>query len=330
MEYFLSLQKVDEERRLVYGRAIHEVVDRTNEIIDYETAKPAFEKWSKQFEEMTGGLSKGNVRIMHSPRDVAGKLIDLKFNDDEKAIDVVAKVVDDDAWKKVLAGVLTGFSVGGGYGRKWKDEETGATRYTPIVSEISLVDNPCIPTARIVELAKRDGSVTSLHLTGRVRSFEDIYKPHRSFTEVMLEKGLVSIGGRAGRFLGGKFADAGKKANSNAYNLAAARKYQDLRMSDSISPDRYPANYRDYRAMRGPESTYDRVESKINRAGAQAVIRRKKHLRNEGARIGKNATRYGIGAVVGGGAVALTDAQRRQRSEAGKASAEKRRNRAGD
>jgi hypothetical protein len=202
---FIPLAKIDEERRLVIGRAIHEVVDKTGEIIDYATAKPAFEKWSKMFEEMSGGLSKGNVRVMHNPKVVAGKVVDLMFNDEEKAIDVVVKVVDDNEWKKVVEGVYTGFSVGGGYGKKWKDEKTGAIRYTPIVSEISLVDNPCIPTCRIVELHKADGSIEELRLRGRARSFSEIYKPSRSFTEVMLAKRAVRVGRPGTSIWGSRF-----------------------------------------------------------------------------------------------------------------------------
>jgi hypothetical protein len=186
MTFFIPLAKIDEEKRLVIGRAVQEVVDRTNEILDYASAKPAFEKWSKEFEDLSGGLSKGNVRVMHDPKRVAGKLVDLAFKDDEKAIDVVAKVVDDDAWKKVLEGVFTGFSVGGGYGKKWKDPDSGATRYTPVVTEISLVDNPCIPTARIAELHKASGVVEELRLTGRARTFDEIYRPApRGFDEVL-------------------------------------------------------------------------------------------------------------------------------------------------
>lgn len=185
---FIPLSKIDEEKRLVIGRAVQEVVDKTGEIIDYATAKPAFEKWSKGFEEMSGGLSKGNVRVMHNPKIVAGKVTDLAYNDAEKAIDVVVKVVDDNEWKKVVEGVYTGFSVGGGYGRKWKDAGTGATRYTPVVNEISLVDNPCIPTARIAELHKADGSTEEVRLHGRARSFADLYRPARSFAEVLLAK----------------------------------------------------------------------------------------------------------------------------------------------
>lgn len=197
-DFIIPLMKIDEAQRLIYGRAVQEVVDRTNEILDYETAKPAFEKWSKQFEEMTGGLSRGNLRVMHDPKKVAGKVIDLTYNDDEKAIDIVAKVVDDNEWKKVTEGVFTGLSVGGGYGRKWKDEATGATRYTPVVTEISLVDLPCIPTARLqlakgIDFIRADGSVEHIRLTGRARTYDEIIAARpRSYDEVLAGGDLTS------------------------------------------------------------------------------------------------------------------------------------------
>ena len=158
MNFDIPLCKIDEERRLVIGRAVQEVVDRSGEILDYESAKPAFLEWSNSFVEATGGLSKGNVRVMHDSKRVAGKLVDLSFNDQDKAIDIVAKIVDDQEWKKVVEGVYTGFSVGGAYARKWTDE-SGQNRYTPRVSEITLVDRPCIQTCRIIELHKADGSI---------------------------------------------------------------------------------------------------------------------------------------------------------------------------
>jgi hypothetical protein len=175
MQLFIPLAKIDEEKRLVIGRAAQEVPDRSGEILDYASAKPAFQKWSDEISRASGGLSKGNVRVMHNPKVVAGKLVDLTFNDDEKAIDVVAKVVDDQEWKKVVEGVYTGFSVGGSYGPKWQDTKTGLKRYTPVVTELSLVDNPCIPTARIAELHKSDGSIHELQLRGRARDFAEVY-----------------------------------------------------------------------------------------------------------------------------------------------------------
>lgn len=179
----IPLVKIDEEKRLIVARAAHEIVDRSNEILDYATAKPAFDEWSKSFETATGGLSKGNLRVMHNPKIVAGKVVEIEFNDADKAIDVVCKVVDDNEWKKVVEGVYTGLSVGGSYSKKWTDPATGSTRYTPKVAEISLVDRPCIPTATIAELHKADGSIEEVRLTGRVRTFGEISAP-RTFGEI--------------------------------------------------------------------------------------------------------------------------------------------------
>ncbi len=167
LQIHIPLAKIDEEKRLVIGRAVQEVPDRSGEILDYATARGAFETWSNSFAEQTGGLSKGNLRVMHDAKRVAGKVVDLTYNDDEKAIEVCAKVVDDQEWKKVVEGVYTGFSVGGSYAKKWRDPDSGLTRYTPRVTELSLVDMPCIPTARIAELVKADGTVTELQLRGR-------------------------------------------------------------------------------------------------------------------------------------------------------------------
>jgi hypothetical protein len=160
---YLSLTKADEEKRLVYGRATQQVVDRAGEELDYASAVPAFREWSQSFEKSTGGLSKGNLRVQHDPKKVAGKFVDIIYNDADRAIDVVAKVVDDNEWRKVLEGCYTGFSIGGGYARRW--EENGIKKYTPRISEISLVDRPCVPTAGFMEILKADGSVERREFT---------------------------------------------------------------------------------------------------------------------------------------------------------------------
>ena len=77
----------------------------------------------------------------------AGKLTDIAFDDDAKRITVVAKIVDDDEWRKVQEGVYTGFSQGGRYVKRWADADSGLTRYTADPHEISLVDLPCVPDA---------------------------------------------------------------------------------------------------------------------------------------------------------------------------------------
>jgi hypothetical protein len=154
---FIPITKVDVEKRLVYGTVAEEIPDKVGEIMDYESARPEFESWSAEFVKASDGKSLGNLRAMHG-QVAAGKLESLTFDDTAKRIECCGKVVDDSEWKKVLEGVYTGFSMGGKYLKRWKDPaDPLLTRYTPKPSEVSLVDNPCIPTATF-ELIKEDGS----------------------------------------------------------------------------------------------------------------------------------------------------------------------------
>lgn len=158
---FAQLKKVDEEKRLVYGRAVQEVVDKSNEVFDYEASKPHFQKWSAEIAADTGGKSFGNVRAMHG-KVSAGVLKTIDFNDAEKAIDVCAHINDDQEWKKVLGGNYRGFSIGGSYvGEKKAEKMAGqdVKRYTAKPSEISIVDSPCIPSAKFFEIQRADGSL---------------------------------------------------------------------------------------------------------------------------------------------------------------------------
>ena len=153
---FVPLTKVDEEQRLVYGVITEEVQDKAGETMDYETSKANFEKWSGDIEKASNGLSKGNVRVMHQLK-VGGKLTDISFNDDDKSIEVCAKVTDDNEWNNVLEGCYTGFSVGGSYGKKWTEKDTGLKKYTAVPNEVSLVDNPCVHGATFT-MIKADGA----------------------------------------------------------------------------------------------------------------------------------------------------------------------------
>jgi hypothetical protein len=146
LDLFLPLAKVDVDRRLVTGVATAETPDRSGEIFDYASSKPYFEKWSAEAATASGGKSLGAVRAMHTPI-AAGKLTDIAFDDNAKRITVVAKIVDDDEWRKVQEGVYTGFSQGGRYVKRWADADSGLTRYTADPHEISLVDLPCVPDA---------------------------------------------------------------------------------------------------------------------------------------------------------------------------------------
>lgn len=167
MKLFAQIQKVDEAKRLVFGRAADETVDKADERLNYAGSKPHFQKWSADIAADTDGKSLGNVRAMHG-KVAAGKLTDISFDDDARTIDVCAKVVDDNEWKKVMEGVYTGFSIGGSYGEKSVEKmqiggaEKSVTSYIAIPSEISLVDRPCIPTAKFFEVQKADGTLAKV------------------------------------------------------------------------------------------------------------------------------------------------------------------------
>jgi predicted nucleic acid-binding Zn-ribbon protein len=155
MQLFARLTKVDVAKRQVTGIIASETPDKANEILDYASSKPHFEKWSNDMAKASGGKNIGNVRVMHG-LVAAGQLNQITFHDDAKQVEATAEIVDDNEWKKVEAGTYTGFSVGGKYVRKWNDN--GVTRYTARPSEVSLVDAPCIPDATF-ELVKADGSM---------------------------------------------------------------------------------------------------------------------------------------------------------------------------
>jgi len=172
LNLFIPLDKVDEERREVWGVLAEEALDKTApipEIMDYESSKPHFEAWSKYFSDATDGKSLGNLRAMHKAIS-AGKLIALQFDDPAKKVRIGAKVVDDQEWAKVMEGVYTGFSVGGSYldPKLVKVGGKDARRYTAKPSEASLADLPCMPGA-VFEMV-RTGGATELR---KLRSVDD-------------------------------------------------------------------------------------------------------------------------------------------------------------
>lgn len=168
MHIFFPLTKVDEKSHTIFGRATQEVPDSAGEIMDYKSSVPRFKAWSEQAEKRSNGKSKGNIRAMHQPI-AAGKLMEMQFNNVEKAIDIGVKVIDENEWNKVLEGVYTGFSVGGKYAKRWMDNSNPTyTRYTAEPQEISLVDAPAVPTA-VYAMVKADG-------TTEMRNFKNVAK----------------------------------------------------------------------------------------------------------------------------------------------------------
>lgn len=168
-DVYFQLTKVDLEKREVWGRATQEKPDRAREIMDYGSSKPLFQRWSNEALKRTAILppdarSLGNMREMHEPI-AAGKVIAIDFNDVEKAIDIGTVCTNDSTWEKIANGTLTGFSIGGGYARRWYDPTNPTcVRYTADPVEISYVDSPMLPDATF-KMIKADG-VEELHKMG--------------------------------------------------------------------------------------------------------------------------------------------------------------------
>lgn len=156
MKLFFPITKIDEEKRLVYGQLTSEEQDSSGETFDYETSKPYFKEWVGYFSKATDGKSCGNLRAMHDNKKAVGTLPQVELDDIAKTVNIVGHVVDDEEWKKCLAGVYTGFSQGGSYVRKWNDGST--VRFTAKPAEASLVDYPNLKSSTF-QVVKADGIV---------------------------------------------------------------------------------------------------------------------------------------------------------------------------
>lgn len=145
--FFASLAKVEEQddgTLIVYGYASTESEDADGEVIKADAmraALPGYMKW-------------GAVREMHQPK-AAGTAIEAEVRDDGTTW-FGARVVDDDAIKKVKAGVYKGFSVGGNV--TGRDPENRSVITGIDLIEVSLVDRPANPEAVITMYKAQDAA----------------------------------------------------------------------------------------------------------------------------------------------------------------------------
>lgn len=156
---FIKFTKVNSVLREVSGVVTAEAPDKDREVCDYEKSKPYYKAVIDEIGKATDGANFFPLREMHQLSAV-GKCIGFQFDDHDKEIEMTFKVVDDKAWQKVEERVYTGFSQGG---RKVGDQvpdpvHKGCMRYVANPSEISLVDNPCLPDAHFAYV-KADGTI---------------------------------------------------------------------------------------------------------------------------------------------------------------------------
>jgi phage head maturation protease len=129
---YCPLRKVDGEAREVWGYASTEARDAEGEIVRREALAAALPDYMRF----------ANIREMHRPSAVG---VAEAAAVDERGLHLRARIIDDDAWRKVKEGVYKGFSIGGRVtGRDPGDRRiiTGLD-----LTEISLVDRPANPEA---------------------------------------------------------------------------------------------------------------------------------------------------------------------------------------
>lgn len=169
MKIFVPIAKIDDEQRFVYGYATTEALDAQGEVVKraaIEAALPAYMRYA-------------NIREMHQLSAVGvAEAADL----DEKGLYLKAKVVDDEAWAKVKAGVYKGFSIGGRVTGRDADDRKLITGVE--LHEISLVDRPANPEAMIDAFKIWGGPVEKIGARNSQADLERIQRVHDTAVEL--------------------------------------------------------------------------------------------------------------------------------------------------
>ncbi len=132
MRFYWPIAKVDAEQRMVWGYASTETEDDQGETITREAMAAALDDYMRF----------ANIREMHQPSAVG---VAKEAAVDDKGLYLGAKIVDGDAWQKVVEGVYKGFSIGG---RVTARDPADRRLITALrLTEISVVDRPANPEA---------------------------------------------------------------------------------------------------------------------------------------------------------------------------------------
>jgi hypothetical protein len=143
---FSKVTPQDDGTLVVEGIASSESVDSQGETVKADAMRAAIPDYMKF----------ANVREMHQAI-AAGKALAIGV-DDAGVTHLTAHVVDPASCKKVAAGVLQGFSIGGHVPPGGRNEQDPNIIETINLTEISLVDRPANPDA-LITLVKMENTV---------------------------------------------------------------------------------------------------------------------------------------------------------------------------
>jgi hypothetical protein len=140
---FVTISKIDEEQRIVYGIASSPNLDTQDDEIPSDTMLAALDDF----------MVWANLREMHQPSAV-GVVVHSEVKQEDGNTYIAAKVVDDTAWQKVKEGVYKGFSIAGkiikAVTKKLPDGTVKRIILVLKLSEISLVDRPANEDCKIL------------------------------------------------------------------------------------------------------------------------------------------------------------------------------------
>jgi HK97 family phage prohead protease len=132
MRFYWPIAKFDTEQRMVWGYASTEASDEQGETVTRGALAAALDDYMRF----------ANIREMHQPSAVG---IAKEAELDDKGLYLGAKIVDGDAWAKIVEGVYKGFSIGGRVTARDPADRTVITGLS--LTEISVVDRPANPEA---------------------------------------------------------------------------------------------------------------------------------------------------------------------------------------
>jgi len=142
-------EKQEDGSLMVYGKATDDSIDLDQQICDEAWLKTAMPQWFQ---------SGGNIREQHS-NIAAGVAKEYEAKTDGHYI--TAHVVDPVSVKKVEAGVLKGFSIGIKAPRVIRDNKAAGGRIVDgQIIEVSLVDRPANPNAKLIMAKSVEGEST--------------------------------------------------------------------------------------------------------------------------------------------------------------------------
>src|SRR5205807_7534364 len=158
MRFYWPIAKLDRDERMVWGYASTEAEDDQGEVIRRDALAAALEDYMRF----------ANIREMHQPSAVG---IAEEAAIDDKGLYLGARIVDSDAWQKVVAGVYKGFSIGGHVTARDPADRNIVTGLA--LSEISVVDRPANPEA-VFDCWKRAARQTPFPSMGEGRGGGDV------------------------------------------------------------------------------------------------------------------------------------------------------------